>query len=348
MTHKFSLKSLLGESFEEYYLTKENKKKFLEDVAKFNEFNTTIYRDGDLKEIAKKVTEIGKIAEHVAMTRIDDWFDGQSVRRDMKALAESTGIFEKTCKDMYMLQQRLESVYEEIGNRLSKYFDINDGEVIADGKKKVTCEDDLTPRSPNVGDNGPTMESIKYNESIINDLIFEDIYFKNVYTTLQTKYTDVQAKEVLFNTHIVGNKVNEAKYLNYNQLNEEYNSGDKLKAKRNIIGIGFGVVIHKGDKVTVDQVNPDGSLNFTDVPDHYGPFNPEDFTILKEEITSHGIKVGDTVKVLAINDHTGEKYDIGDTFKVKYIVNTGSDNALYVADDKKYPFHPQDVKVIKK
>lgn len=70
--------------------------------------------------------------------------------------------------------------------------------------------------------------------------------------------------------------------------------------------------------------------------------------ITELKLTSKGIKIGDTVKILDINDHQEKKYDVGDTFVVKYILDTGSDNALYAAEDKNYPFHPDDLKIIRK
>ena len=120
------IRDLLKETFEEYYLTKENKKKFLDEVAEYNSMGKIIYRSTDLREIAKKVNEIGKLAEYMVLKKIDDWFDNQSVKKDMKALRESADIFEKTAKDMHVLQQRLESAYEEMGMKLSKYFEIKE------------------------------------------------------------------------------------------------------------------------------------------------------------------------------------------------------------------------------
>jgi hypothetical protein len=65
-------------------------------------------------------------------------------------------------------------------------------------------------------------------------------------------------------------------------------------------------------------------------------------------LTANGINIGDKVQVESVNDNTSERYKAGDTFNVKMIVDVGSDNALYVGEDIKYMFHPQDVKVISK
>jgi len=107
-------------------LDEEQKKAFLEAVSGFNRFNESIYREQNLKDITHDIVKIGKLAEKYIMAEQDDWFDGISVKRDMKSLQESIKMFEVTAKEVAVLQQRLESVYEEVGGKMSKYFEIND------------------------------------------------------------------------------------------------------------------------------------------------------------------------------------------------------------------------------
>lgn len=107
-------------------LTKESKKAFLEAVRKYNGYSESIYRNHNLKEISQTVSALGKLAEKIAVNEADDWFDGITVKRDMKSLQDSVKIFEVSCKEMSQLQHRLESVYEEVGQKLGKYFEITD------------------------------------------------------------------------------------------------------------------------------------------------------------------------------------------------------------------------------
>jgi len=110
-------------------LDEEQKQAFLEAVSGFNRFNESIYREQKLKDITGDIVKIGKLAEKYIMAEQDDWFDGISVKRDMKSLQESIKMFEATAKEVAVLQQRLESVYEEVGGKLGKYFEINDNEL---------------------------------------------------------------------------------------------------------------------------------------------------------------------------------------------------------------------------
>lgn len=119
-------------------LTKENKKAFLEAVKRFNEYSKSIYREHNLKEVSKNICALGKLAEKIAVNEADDWFDGMTVKRDMKSLQDSVKMFEQTSKEMAQVQHRLESLYESIGTSLGKYFEIKDSvePTVAEGKKK--------------------------------------------------------------------------------------------------------------------------------------------------------------------------------------------------------------------
>ena len=50
----------------------------------------------------------------------------------MKHLNDSVKLFEKTAKEISVLQQRLESSYEDIGSTLSKYYAINEEDLDKD------------------------------------------------------------------------------------------------------------------------------------------------------------------------------------------------------------------------
>lgn len=54
---------------------------------------------------------------------------------------------------------------------------------------------------------------------------------------------------------------------------------------------------------------------------------------------------GDKVRILQTNDHTGEKYDLGETFTINFIEDTGGDD-LYYGENKEYLFHPSDLELV--
>ena len=121
-------KLLFGQDDEEKEISPEMKQAFAEAVACYNEYGKSIYREAKLKEVTETILQVGKLAEKIALAETDDWFDTQTVQRDMKGLNDNVKIFEKTAKDLSTLQHRLESCYENMGQILSRYFEINQAE----------------------------------------------------------------------------------------------------------------------------------------------------------------------------------------------------------------------------
>lgn len=109
------------------YSTKE-KKEFMEQVAKFNEYGNKIYRNYDLAEITQTIKNISEMASNILLDEVsneDTWFDSITINKNVKSLRESIKIFEKTAKELLTLQHRFENAYEDIGNNLSKYYKID-------------------------------------------------------------------------------------------------------------------------------------------------------------------------------------------------------------------------------
>ena len=96
----------------------------LEEIREFGNFNEVIYRSEGLKEAAAKINNIVEKAQHVALQETEEWFDEVTVKRNMKELVNNNKDFNKTVSEMTKLQQRLESLYEEMGNNLSRYYEV--------------------------------------------------------------------------------------------------------------------------------------------------------------------------------------------------------------------------------
>ena len=104
-------------------LTSEQKKTFLEAVKNYSQLGESVYGKGDLKELCERVKYMVEMAQEVTLAE-GDWFDGITVNRHMKGLNESYKVFEKTAQEISRLQERLSAAYEDIGQGLSKYFEI--------------------------------------------------------------------------------------------------------------------------------------------------------------------------------------------------------------------------------
>ena len=146
------LKNILNESNRDAFnrsLTREQKREIMDSVSRFNDFGAKIYKTNEIAEMVEAIRNMTKGASQLALQETDDWFDGVTVKRDMKEVAKSTQLFEKAAKELSTLQQRLESVFEDIGHKLGKYYDISeamdavgkeDGDIDNDGDEDESDE----------------------------------------------------------------------------------------------------------------------------------------------------------------------------------------------------------------
>jgi hypothetical protein len=134
--NQFSLKTILenldkipsnGKSFgdEQQPLSKDEAKKLMELVSKFNEYGKVLRCETALMETAKTLDEIGVMAERYAMTESSDFMEGNVVKRDFKQVKGITQNFKKLAQDCYGKIQQLNALYEDMGHVLQRYYEIN-------------------------------------------------------------------------------------------------------------------------------------------------------------------------------------------------------------------------------
>lgn len=104
--------------------SKEERDAFLESLKRFSSFKNEVYRSKTLREISEQLGELIESAEGFTLQETQDNFDKISVSRDLKEIKNDYNLFAKTCNEITTLQQRLEAVYENIGNKLGRYYDI--------------------------------------------------------------------------------------------------------------------------------------------------------------------------------------------------------------------------------
>ena len=102
----------------------EEKKSFLQEVERFNEYGSVIYREADLRKVAETINSLCEKAEQITLEEAQDWFDEVTINREIKQLNTKRKNFVETIHEMSKMQQRLEALYEDIGHTLSRYYDI--------------------------------------------------------------------------------------------------------------------------------------------------------------------------------------------------------------------------------
>ena len=96
----------------------------LEEIKSYQALGEVIYRSEGIREAANKISKIVEKAENLVLQETEEWFDEVTIKRNMKELNSKNQEFVKTANEMAKLQQRLESLYEEMGNGLSRYYEI--------------------------------------------------------------------------------------------------------------------------------------------------------------------------------------------------------------------------------
>jgi len=131
------LKQLLQES----KLAPEQKKTFLEAISKFNEYGKSVYRESNLKDVVEIMEKLTSGASKFIVDESEDWFDSVTIKNDSKAIDNSAQNFIKTANEMIGMQNRLESLYEDLGNKLGRYYEITEA-MDAVGKEDDDIDND--------------------------------------------------------------------------------------------------------------------------------------------------------------------------------------------------------------
>ena len=99
---------------------------FTETVRRYSEHGQNIYRQGNLKEVAEQLSAIAETASIHTLEELEDEFDKITVSRNMKELKGYSDQFQKFAKEANTLQQRMESLYEDMGTILNRYYHIDE------------------------------------------------------------------------------------------------------------------------------------------------------------------------------------------------------------------------------
>ena len=136
------LQELIKEFALENETPKANKFKVTEAIRNYGRVGEALYKTGGILEAAKQLSEMATAAQNHVLSETNDWFDSVSVKRNMKELKGLTGQFKKTAVEANAVNQRLSALYEDMGNILNRYYEIDealdpvgkeDGDVDNDG-----------------------------------------------------------------------------------------------------------------------------------------------------------------------------------------------------------------------
>ena len=105
---------------------------FLGMVNRFGRIGEDI-KVNDLRGIANVLKNVAETARIHTESLQEDWFDKVTVSRNMKELNNHSKQFSKIAEEAANLQERMRGLYEDMGNIMGRYYEINE---------KITEDDD--------------------------------------------------------------------------------------------------------------------------------------------------------------------------------------------------------------
>ena len=120
----------LAKIVEDYALTQErpavDKFQVIEAIKSYSRVGKQLYNNNGIIDAAKQLAQMAESAQNHVLSETDDWFDTVSVKRNMKELKGLTSHFKKTAVEANSVNQRLSALYEDMGNILNRYYDIEE------------------------------------------------------------------------------------------------------------------------------------------------------------------------------------------------------------------------------
>ena len=154
------LKDFIYEFALEQEKPKVNKYEVTEAIKNYARVGEQLRVNNNIMEAAKQLAKMAEDAQHHVLGENDDWFDSVSIKRNMKELKGLTGQFKKTAVEANATNQRLSALYEDMGNILNRYYEIDEA---MDKVDKDELDGDYEDREDKDIDNdGDTDDSDEY------------------------------------------------------------------------------------------------------------------------------------------------------------------------------------------
>ena len=105
-------------------LSKEEKEKLLRLVGNFNEYRKSMKMADELKNVAENIVYIAELTEKYGLNETSEWFEGVALEKDLSEIKKNAANLQKIANKIHPQIKMAESIYEEIGLRLEKFFEL--------------------------------------------------------------------------------------------------------------------------------------------------------------------------------------------------------------------------------
>ena len=126
------LKKILSEN---QSLTNEQKQSIVHKVRGLNEYSKLFKHINEIQDAIKEIQKTSHNAGYLAIHEADYWFEQSRIKNDMREVAKAVKELDKVQEDLKVAGYRAQSLYEDIGYKLGKYYEIVNAE---DEDDKIT------------------------------------------------------------------------------------------------------------------------------------------------------------------------------------------------------------------
>ena len=96
------------------------------ELSEFNKIGEALFGKSNITDIAEKLSWIASQAKSHTLSETEDWFDKITINRNMKELTSLSKNFSKIAGEAKAVQERMSALYEDMGNILSRYYEVNE------------------------------------------------------------------------------------------------------------------------------------------------------------------------------------------------------------------------------
>lgn len=87
----------------------------------YNEYGKLLNRQHDMRSIAEQLAKISEMVEQQVMSESDDWYDGHTIKRNMKEMKGYASDFSKLAQESDMMYERMTALYQDMGRVMERY-----------------------------------------------------------------------------------------------------------------------------------------------------------------------------------------------------------------------------------
>ncbi len=108
-------------------LSTEEKKTLIKTIEDYNTYRNSL-KSTSVYDTINKISEAIALAERYVVSKSEEWMQAEMAKRDIKEIKRLTDKLDAESTKLQTIESNIELIYEDIGLKLDRYFEIKDNE----------------------------------------------------------------------------------------------------------------------------------------------------------------------------------------------------------------------------